>query len=156
MKRHVQEVFDKDFPQVRRLDRKQEFHAPVQVTGHEVGAAEKQFFLPAIAKIIEPCVFQEPSDDRGHGDGFTDAGNPRTKPADPSNLKVDCDTGLGRSIEGLNTSCVHQGVHLERQVPVSLFLVPLNLPLNPLQNLFPHQLGRHEQFGVGIFAGVTG
>ena len=83
MKRHVQEVFDKDFPQVRRLDRKQEFHAPVQVTGHEVSAAEKQFFLPAIAKIIEPCVFQEPSDDRGHGDGFTDAGNPRAKPRRP-------------------------------------------------------------------------
>ena len=52
----------------RLADGRQHFHTMVDVAGHQVGTADIDLFLAAVAEIVDPAVLQKAADDAGDFD----------------------------------------------------------------------------------------
>ena len=63
-------------PDLRVADREEDLHAPVEITGHEVGTAKIHFLVSAVPEIIDPGVFEESPDYRGDPDILARPGIP--------------------------------------------------------------------------------
>ena len=51
--------------QANIFDREEHFDPPVKVARHEIGAAEIDFLVSAVAEVEDAAVFQEAADDAG-------------------------------------------------------------------------------------------
>ena len=63
------------------LDRKDGLHPVVQIPCHQIGAAEKNLFIPIIIKIENPAMFQETPDHTDHANVFTEIWHSRHQAA---------------------------------------------------------------------------
>ena len=63
---------------------KNNLDSAVEVSRHQIGAAEIDLFLASISEIVDSTVFEEAADDAGYFNVFAYALNPRTQAADPS------------------------------------------------------------------------
>src|SRR6266508_1718881 len=85
-----------------RFYREEHFHAPVQVTRHQVGAAQEHVLITTIAEVEDTRVFQETPHYRGHSDVLAHPFDAGTEAADASDLQVDLDAGLRCPVKRLN------------------------------------------------------
>ena len=70
-------------------DGDEDFDAPVEVAGHEVGAADVQAAFAVGAEPVGAGVFEEPAHDGGHFDVLADARDAGAQAADAAHLKAD-------------------------------------------------------------------
>ena len=84
----IQNGVDNRPPDHRVVNRENNFDAAVQVSRHQVGTAEEHLLIATIPKIKDTGVFQEPPDNTGNIDVFTQSGDPGPETADPSYLEV--------------------------------------------------------------------
>ncbi len=97
----------------RVFDREHQFHAPVQVAAHQVGAAQEELRVSAVFEEKDTAVFQKPADDTDDADIVADAFDARSQAADAANDQVDGDARLGGCVQKLDHPGVGEGIHLE-------------------------------------------
>src|SRR5262249_39640088 len=87
----------------------------VQVSSHDVGAAQINLFAAVILEIVDPAVLQEAADNTRDPNilaNSIDAGTQRTNPADQ---QIDLYAGLRRLVQQPDHPDVFKRVHLESQ-----------------------------------------
>src|SRR5215831_17312431 len=131
-------------------------HAVIQVARHEIGASDEHFVLPAVAEVKDPCMFEEASDHRNDGDGLANARQARTQTTNAAYLKINPHSGLRCSVKRLNARRIHQCIHFEGEIAITMFSMATLLTLDPVKELLPQGRGRHEQFRIRVLPGVSG
>src|SRR5258708_7813148 len=64
------------------FQREQDFHAGVEIAGHEIGASDVNLFPSSIPEIVGAAVLQETAHHTQHLDLFADSGNSGPEAAD--------------------------------------------------------------------------
>jgi hypothetical protein len=80
-------------------DRIEHFDAPVQIAGHQVGAADIDVFAATGAEVIDAAVLEEAAYNAGDLCVVADAWNSGTQTADAAHQQVDPNAGLRGFIE---------------------------------------------------------
>src|SRR5262245_45886248 len=80
--------------QFRALDREQRFNTVVQIARHEVGAAQVNFLLAAVAKIENAAVLEESSDNAHHANILANAFQSWPQATDAAHDEVHLHAGL--------------------------------------------------------------
>ena len=105
--------------QGRVVEWEKHLHSLVDVARHQVRAADIDLFLTAVAEVVNPAMLKEPAHDAHDFNVIADAGHPRAQAADAPHQELDFHPRLGGAIEGANQRHVHQGIHLENEMPFS-------------------------------------
>src|SRR5262245_44730315 len=63
-------------------DRAERFDPAIEISLHQIRAADVNHGIPAVFEIVDPGVLEEPSHNRAHFDVLADAGNAGPKAAD--------------------------------------------------------------------------
>ena len=87
-----------------------DFDSAVEITRHEIGAAEVNMGISGVVKNVDAAVFEEAIDDTSNGDVITEARNAGAEATDATNEELDGDALLGRLVEGVNNLFIHEGV----------------------------------------------
>src|SRR4051794_36276690 len=74
-------------------DRKDNFHATIQVAFHHVRTAKVNLIVTTVGKIIHAAVFKEAPNDAADADRLTPARNAGPETADAADDQVDINTG---------------------------------------------------------------
>ena len=78
------------------FDREEGLDPPIQVTGHQVGAAQVDLGIAAVLEIINAAVLEEAPDDAGHADVLADPRHARPQAADAAHDQIDLDARPAR------------------------------------------------------------
>jgi hypothetical protein len=97
------------------------------------------------------ALLQEAADDGGHRDGVTHAGDAWPEAADATHLEVNTYPGLGGTIERLDALRIHQSVHFEGEIPITMLTVSCDLAVNPRQDLLAQAVRGDEQLVIRRF-----
>ena len=95
------------------LDGHEHLDAPVEVAGHQVGAAEEELGLAADLEDVEAAVLEVAADDRAHADVLAQAGNARAEHADRARDDLDRGALLRGGVQLLDHRLVGERVHLD-------------------------------------------
>ena len=87
-----------------------DFDSAVEITRHEIGAAEVNMGISGVVKNVDAAVFEEAIDDTSNGDVITEARDAWAQATNSTNQELDGDPFLGGVVEGLNNFFVHEGV----------------------------------------------
>ena len=128
----------------------------VQVSRHQVGAAEIDLFLARIAEIVDSAVLEEAAHDAGYLDVFAYAFDSGAQAADPTHQQINLHASLRCFIEQADGALVDQGVHLENQVPTLASALMLDLALDQAFQLLSQINGATSSFAVFAFGGIAG
>src|SRR5271166_2812990 len=90
------------------LHREVHLDSPIQVAWHEVRAAEIHLLFPTVVEIKDAAMLEEPPYYAGDLDIFADARQSWAQAADAAHQQVNFHSGLGRLVEQLDHSLVHQ------------------------------------------------
>jgi len=81
------------------LDRRDGFHATVEIARHPVGRAKIELFGAAVGELPEARMLEEPTDDADDANVVAHARQLRPQTADAAYNEVDLDTRLRRAVE---------------------------------------------------------
>src|SRR5579883_3504065 len=99
----IQHAFEQFIAQGRAqdgiIDGEERFYASIQVALHHVRAAQQNFFVAAIAKVIDATVLQKAAYDAAHADSFAQTRDAGAQTADTTYNQVDLHPGLRGAVE---------------------------------------------------------
>src|SRR5665811_67722 len=128
--------------------REEQLHAAVEIARHQVGAAQIDFLLAAVAEIEDAAVLQKPPHDAGHPNGLAHPRNSGPQAADPADQQIDPNARLRGTIQTADHFGIHQRVHFENQVAFAVFGMMLDLALDQRLDPLAKVDRRHQQFQV--------
>ena len=98
------------------LHREQDLDPTVEVARHEVGAAEDDLVVAAVAEPVDAAVLEEPAHHALLGDVLAHPGHARPQAAHAAHHELDLHAGLRRAVQLADHRLVDQRVHLEDEV----------------------------------------
>src|SRR5699024_10338350 len=104
---HMKDVFHLFF-QSFILYRENNLHSLIQISGHPVRTAHKEYLIAVVIEIENPAVLQEISYNGTHRDIFTDSRDPCFQAADTTDDQVDLHPGCAGSVQSRNDIPVAQ------------------------------------------------
>ena len=154
----TKENFVADAPLVDLVfDRKDHLDAPLEVSWHPIGAAEKNLVVAAVAEIVDPRVLEKPPDDRSDADVLTDPRNAGAQTTNSAHQKIDLHARYRSSVQRPDDCFVDEGVELCRDVAApTVALVSFDLPFYAPKDRFLQVHRRHQELVVGLLARVSG
>ena len=129
---------------MRIFHRENHFHPVIQVARHQIRAPDQHLVLSTVTKVVDSRMFQKTSNYRGDGDGLADPRNTRPQTTNTPHLKVNPDSGLRRSVQGLDAPRIDQRVHLEGDISIIVLAVAARLALDPIKQLLPERCRCNE------------
>ena len=112
-----QDLVDNTRLQLGILYRIENFSALFKISRHPIGAPGIDFRIPAVMKVVNPRMFQEPVEDTDDADVFADLRYTRPQAANAPYNEVDVDAGARSFIEFADDLRVDEGVHLCDDTP---------------------------------------
>ncbi len=133
----------------------EDFSAFLKISRHPIGAARVDFRIPAVMKVVDPGMFQEPVKDTDDANVLADFRYARPQAADASYNQVDADAGAGSFVQFADDLRVHEGVHLRDDTPSFFRSRRLDLPIDETKQRLlsrhrrDHELAEHGGLSVG-------
>ena len=95
-------------------NREDHLDAAVEVAGHEIGAAEKNEWIPPIGEDIDAAMFEETVHDASDLDVFAQSRDAGAEAADPAYEELDRDSFLRAGVQRLDDLWVDEGVGFDK------------------------------------------
>jgi len=133
-------------------NREDDLDAAVEVAGHEIGAAEKNEWIPPIGEDIDAAMFEETVDDASDLDVFAQPWDTGAEAADPADEELDGDSFLGASVKRLDDLRVDEGVGFDKDSGRAAGTVVGGFPVNEFEEARGKiKRGDEEFVEVGCF-----
>jgi len=114
-------------------NREDHLDAAVKVAGHEIGAAKKNEWIPAVGEDIDTAMFKETVHDASNCDVFAESGYTGPEAADPADEELDGNSFLRASVERLNDLRVDESVGFDKDSGRATGTVVSGFPVDELE-----------------------
>src|SRR6266700_1703809 len=103
-----QKPIDNFVTQVRLLDRKRNFDAPVKIARHPIGAGKKHLPLTGVLQIVNPAVLEKSAHNAEDADVFAQAGDFWPQAANASDDQINGHVCAGSFVEFLDNLLIDE------------------------------------------------
>ena len=127
-------------------NREDHLDAAVKVAGHEIGAAEKNEWIPPVSEDIDAAMFEETVHDASNCDVFAQSGDTGPEAADPADQELNGDSFLRAGVERLDDLWVDEGIGFDKDSGRSTGTVVGRFPVDEFEEAGGEIKGGNEKF----------
>src|ERR1700685_1201948 len=101
-------------------------------------------------KIEDSAVLEEAAENASNANGFAYAWDSRAQRTYSADNQIDLHTGMRRLIEETNHAGIFERVHLEDEMAIAMFAMPLDLHADQALQAGAQALRSNQQLAIGL------